>query len=116
MVVADVGLFGYFLMGLQLGLWVFFGWFVHGYLLGLWWVYGHDGCCVVVTGFFYLQFFLMGCGWVCGQFTGWYLLGFWWVWVHGSWCVEVVWMRGWLLCGGVAERVTERQKLEMSGR
>ena len=50
MVVADVGLFGYFLMGL----WVFFGWFVHGYLLGLWWVYGHDGCCVVVTGFFYL--------------------------------------------------------------
>ena len=44
MVVADVGLFGYFLMGL----WVFFGWFVHGYLLGLWWVYGHDGCCVVV--------------------------------------------------------------------
>lgn len=36
MVVADVGLFDYFLMGLKLGLWVFFCWFVPGYLVGFW--------------------------------------------------------------------------------
>ena len=45
-------LFGYFLMGLWLGLWLGFGWFVVGYLLGLWWVWCHGGCCVVVTRFF----------------------------------------------------------------
>ena len=30
--------------------------------------------------------------------------------------MEVVWLRGWLLCRWVVERVTERQKLERSKR
>ena len=36
MVMVDVGLFDYFLMGLKLGLWVFFGLFVPGYLVDFW--------------------------------------------------------------------------------
>ena len=45
-------------------------------------------------------------------FVGWYLLGLSWVWGHGGRGLEVVWLKGWLLCGAMVERVTERQKLE----
>ena len=61
-------LFGYFLMGLWLGLWLGFGWFVVGYLLGLWWVWCHGGCCVVVTRFFdsFFNGLLLDLWLVCG--------------------------------------------------
>jgi len=35
---------------------------------------------------------------------------------HGGWCVEVVWMRGRLLCGGVADRVTKIEIRNKCGR
>ena len=39
---------------------------------------------------------------------GWYLLGLWWVWGHSGCCVELVWLRGWLQCGGMeSDRMTE---------
>ena len=74
------------------------------------WVWNHGGCSVVVTGFFdnFFNGLWLGLWLVFDWFMGWYLLGLWWVWGHGGWCVEVVWMRGWLLCGGVTSRMIER--------